>query len=312
MITLGKLTRALDWSPFSQKEILRMRDMLASSSSVVDNANASVFFSTATLLIGVLVTVVGAALTQVLLDAASADAVGRYNRLRNLVVLAAVILVDLWGVGFPLYALYRTALGTVTSALVTQVFISTLAVGVASATLPVFMVSTLYSVKYWFNLARLSLMQNDKRVEALRKMLIEGGYIEEARYDSLMLKTRAGVIDYESAVELLGAFSKLLILGKSKGFSSFFRTASYYYFQLVFVPVYARSFVRRNNITGGKDPLSEDRDLFTAPDSSNTAAQTLGAAGREDKFTRVNSDDVPQSAKPTVAEGQLPSIPDAE
>jgi hypothetical protein len=242
------------------------------SAPAVDNANAGVFFSTATLLIGVVVTVVGAALAQILLDAASSDGTERDARRRNLIVLAVVILVDIWGVGFPLYALYRAALGEVSDGLITQVFVSTILVGVASAILPVYLVGMLFNINYWFNLARLGLMRSDARAEAFRKMLIEGGYIEGDRYDSLMLSARTGAINYESAVELLTAFNKFLVLRKRKGISSLFRTFSYYYFQVTLIPFYAQRLARRG--AGPENDLGPgDHDVPAEPSDSDSESK---------------------------------------
>lgn len=190
---------------------------------------------------GVLVTIIGAALVQVILDADDAgDTVGHTRRRLNIAVLIAVIVIDLWGVGFPFWALYRAALGPVSSGLVTGVFFSTLASGIASVLLPFYVVISVRSVRYWYKLIRLGLLRGDERATEIRNLVVEGDYLSAAEYDELMQKARTKTIDYPSAVTLLEALSKALILGKPKGIASLFRSGMYLYLRTIMVPAYAR------------------------------------------------------------------------
>jgi hypothetical protein len=239
------------------------------STASVDNANAGVFFSTAALLIGVLVTVVGAALAQVLLDGSHSSDVGlRPRRRRNLIVLAVVILVDLWGVGFPLYALYRSALGSTSPTLVKQVFFSTVAVGIANILFPLYVINILYSIQYWYSMARLGLSRGERRAETLREMLVKGGYVEEGRYDALVQEARSDNNNYESTIELLGLFNECLILGRRGRISSPFRTVAYYYFKL-FIPLYVRSVVRKGEHAPPEDPTEPSRESAATGTTGN-------------------------------------------
>jgi hypothetical protein len=234
--------------------------MQPSIASSVDNANAGVFFSTAALLIGVLVTVVGAALTQVLLEGADISHSDlRPRRRHNLTVLIVVIVVDLWGVGFPLFALYRSALGNVTSGLVTWVFVSTVAVGVGNIIFPVYIIRALFGIQYWYHVIKIGLARGDERTQALRDMLIEGGYIEAERFDFLMLRARSGAIDYESAVELLSALNKCLVFGKAGKFS-FTRAMPYWCLHLL-IPYYARRLSQRSEHPPGQANESANNEL---------------------------------------------------
>lgn len=228
------------------------------------NANAATFFSTAALLMGVLVTIVGAALAQVLLspgDAAPEIAYEPRRRL-SLGVLAIVILVDVWGVSFPFWALYRSAIGSVTSSLVTGVFISTLLTGIANVVLPFYVVGTVRSARYWINLFRISRLDGDQRAAEIRKHLVDGKYISASCYDELMQQLKTRTLEYKSAVTLLDAFSKAFILGKREGLSSPLRTVSYYYSRIM-IPAYARLIAA--------DPRESKTDVTLPAVSDNTS-----------------------------------------
>jgi hypothetical protein len=122
----------------------------------IDDANAALFFSTTVLLMGVLVTVIGTAFVQILLDIPeTSDASLKKRSRQNSVILTLLIICDLWGVGFPFAALYASAVGKVTPSLISHVLVSTIVVILGNLALPVY-VASLFRKLYWFDLSNIT------------------------------------------------------------------------------------------------------------------------------------------------------------
>jgi hypothetical protein len=206
----------------------------------VDDANAALFFSTSVLLMGVLVTVIGAALVTLLVDVSEiSDAITISRRRKNAFLLIIAVLCDLWGVGFPFWALYRSAIGEASAGLVQAVLASTILVAAANLAVPFYVISMLHRIQYLINVARIGLSRGQRQTEALRKFFVGGGYVDDKRFDELLGMAKARKFDYESALEFLNIMNKALVLGKRKGISSPARMVSYALTQLI-LPLYAR------------------------------------------------------------------------
>jgi hypothetical protein len=206
----------------------------------VDDANAALFFSTSVLLMGVLVTVIGAALVTLLVDVSEiSDAITISRRRKNAFLLIIAVLCDLWGVGFPFWALYRSAIGEASAGLVQAVLASTILVAAANLAVPFYVISMLHRIQYLINVARIGLSRGQRQTEALRKFFVGGGYVDDKRFDELLGMAKARKFDYESALEFLNIMNKALVLGKREGISSPARMVNYALTQLI-LPLYAR------------------------------------------------------------------------
>ncbi|MDQ2708900.1 MAG: hypothetical protein M3Z25_15250 [Actinomycetota bacterium] len=175
------------------------------------------FLSTATVLVGILVTIIGAAILQVVLeskqDSSLPDLQLRRLRFIGLVVALAV---NIWGVGFPFWALYKTTIGTVSESLVTAVMWSTAAVVIANLVVPLYIIDVYKTYSHWLYSVRLMRNAGNEQDGAVRELLVEGGYITEYKFEKMTKKSTSRLSD-QLATELLVAMSRAFFVGTPEG-----------------------------------------------------------------------------------------------
>lgn len=100
--------------------------------------DATAFLGICALLVGVLVTIVGTTLAQLIIGnpEVAAEVVGR--RKRMLISVALLVIVDLWGVFFPLTILAVNTLGSISRGVVIGVLVSTAVVILANLIWPLY------------------------------------------------------------------------------------------------------------------------------------------------------------------------------
>ena len=246
--------------------------------SLADSANPdpSVFFSTAALLMGVLITITGASLAQIILNADQAvDTALRSRRRINIFILTSVTLIDIWGVGYPFWALYQSALGHISSGVVKLVFISTIVVAACNVILPYYLISYMRGARYWYNIFRLLQSPGEERGQEIRKLLTEGGYIGAEEFDDLIRDIKSGTLTYEKVVRLSDVLCRAFVLASPRGVSSPTRTFLYYYFRVA-TPFVARQIMTQIKAESERklEEESETNSDASATDDTNESARS--------------------------------------
>ena len=136
--------------------------------------DATSFLSTSAVLVGVFVTVIGTALVQLLLVSNDQPRTG-WGRRAKFVVMAIIVAVDMFGVGFPLIVIYMNTVGEVSSGLLRAVLVSTIVVVALNVLLPVYAAYALRSFRYWAELAEIDKMSEEDSTARLRELLTTRG-----------------------------------------------------------------------------------------------------------------------------------------
>lgn len=204
---------------------------------------------------GVVVTIVGTTFIQILSDEPEiADEMLKRRRRQNKAILAILVVCDVWGVGFPFVALYDSALGKMSSSLVTGVLVSTIVVTVANLAVPLYVASLFRSLIY-FDFSKVT--RPKLRVEAVGRTLVGGNYISEDRWVELRSMIESNSFNYDSAIEFLQAFNKFFASRSEGGkFSSLVRRGMYHYNESM-IPTYARMLVRGSQLSPIEDNATE-------------------------------------------------------
>lgn len=178
--------------------------------------DATSFLSTTTALVGIFVTIVGTVLVQFLFqdDSRSGHLNFGSSRVRS-VVLASLLAVDVWGVGFPLYALYLNTIGPVSGSLVRAVFVSSTIVVVTNIFLPVNVYQLYRSVRVMWEWTRIDRLDKERSIQAMRANLVDGGYISAEDFGSVMEEfRRAGRASGDHATRFFMAMFRSVILAR--------------------------------------------------------------------------------------------------
>ncbi len=195
--------------------------------------DATSFLSTTTALVGVFVAIVGTALVQFLFqDDSRSDHLHFGSSRARSVVLASLLAVDVWGVGFPLYALYLNTIGPVSGSLVRAVFVSSTVVVAANIFLPVNIYQLYRSVRVMREWTRTDRLDNEKSIQAMRANLVDGGYLSAEDFDSVMEEFRgAGRVSGDHVSRFFMAMFRSVILARPDKFGiTIGRTIAYYAF----------------------------------------------------------------------------------
>ena len=238
------------------------------------NPDPSVYFSTAALLMGVLITVIGAALAQIILDVnQAADIAFRPKRRLRIIILASITCIDIWGVGYPFWALYQSALGHSSPRVVSLVFISTVIVALFNILLPYYLINLVRNARYWLNIFRV-IIAGQKRGQEIRKLLTEEGYVDVEEYDKLVHAIKSGTLSHSNTVKLIELLSRALILASPRRISSPARTLTYYGFRPI-IPLYARLYARQLVALMKETNSEEQLRQESSPDSSDSPSDGM-------------------------------------
>jgi hypothetical protein len=178
--------------------------------------DATSFLSTTTVLVGIFVTIVGTSMVQLLAQDPIADfEITVTPRGLRTPILGILLVVDIWGVGFPFVLLYLNTLNTIDEGLVRAVLISTILVIGANLILPIVVIQTsrsLKELKRWMDLDKLSREQQAAKVHSI---LVDGGFLSAADYDAMIEEAKAGgQTDKRLAKTFMRAWMRAFIMGK--------------------------------------------------------------------------------------------------
>lgn len=222
--------------------------------------DATSFLSTSAVLVGVFVTVVGTALAQLLLVSDDQSRTG-WGRRAKFAVMAIIVAIDTFGVGFPLVVLYMNTVGEVSSALLRTVLVSTIVVVTLNVLLPVYAAYALRSFRYWAEFNELYKMSEEDATTRFRELLITRGRLNAQEFDDAYSTIKQGLrVEGPPAARLAKAMLRAVILGRDGVFGiTLGRTVAYY-----LMKVFMRRAFRDGDFTfhPDGDTLEDEEDDF--------------------------------------------------
>jgi hypothetical protein len=220
--------------------------------------DATSFLSTSAVLVGVFVTVIGTALAQLLLVSNDQPRTG-WGRRAKFVVMAIIVTVDMFGVGFPLIVLYMNTVGEVSSGLLRAVLVSTIVVVALNVLLPVYTAYALRSFRYWAELAKIDKMSEEDSTARLRELLTTRGRLSVQEFDDAYSMIKQGLrVEGPPAERIAKAMMRAMILGRDGVFGlTLGRTVAYY-----LMKVLMRGTIREGYFTyhADDDTLKDETD----------------------------------------------------
>jgi hypothetical protein len=232
--------------------------------------DATSFLSTSAVLVGVFVTVVGTALAQLMLVSNDQPRAGWGHRAK-FVVMAIIVAVDMFGVGFPLIVLYMNTVGEVSGGLLRTVLVSTIVVVALNVLMPIYAAYALRSFRYWSELAQIDKMSEEDGTAKLRELLTTRGRLSTQEFDDAYSMVRQGLrVEGPPAARLAKAMMRAMILGRDGVFGlTLGRTVAYY-----LMKVFMRRAFRDGNVTfhPDGDTLEDEEDDFP----TDQAAVSIG------------------------------------